>query len=65
MTPFTMCQGLAARGEDKDRAKQLFTQIPRNVRDKLLNIDYRHAEARCPQNLPIGNLIAEAVGKLA
>ncbi len=50
---------------DRNRAKQLFTQIPRNVRDKLLNIDYRLAEARCPQHLPIGNLIAEAVGKLA
>jgi len=50
---------------DQNRARQLFTQIPRNVRDKLLNIDYRLAEARCPQHLPIGNLIAEAVGKLA
>ncbi len=50
---------------DRDRARQLFAQIPRNVRNKLLNIDYRLAEARCPQNLPIRNLVAEAVGKLA
>jgi predicted aldo/keto reductase-like oxidoreductase len=50
---------------DKDRARELFAQIPSNVRNKLLNIDYGPAEARCPQHLPIGKLIAEAVSKLA
>jgi len=50
---------------DKDRARELFTQIPASVRSKLLNIDYSLAEARCPQHLPIGELVAEAVGKLA
>jgi predicted aldo/keto reductase-like oxidoreductase len=50
---------------DKKRAKELFAQIPRNVREKLLSTDYKTAEARCPQRLPIGKLVAEAVSKLA
>jgi len=50
---------------DTDRARELFAQIPGKVRDKLLNMDYRLAEARCPQHLPIGELVAEAVSKLA
>jgi predicted aldo/keto reductase-like oxidoreductase len=50
---------------DRDRARELFAQIPARVRNKLLNFDYRSAEARCPQHLPIRNLVAEAVGKLA
>jgi len=51
--------------DDKDRARELFAQIPARVRSKLLDIDYSLAEARCPQHLPIGELVAEAVGKLA
>jgi predicted aldo/keto reductase-like oxidoreductase len=50
---------------DRDRARNLFAQIPGNVRNILLNLDYRLAEARCPQHLPIGRLVAEAVSKLA
>ncbi|MHC4173730.1 MAG: aldo/keto reductase [Planctomycetota bacterium] len=50
---------------DKDRARGLFAQIPGNVRNKLLDMDYSLAEARCPQHLPIRELIAEALGKLA
>jgi len=46
-------------------ARQLFAQIPRGARNKLLSIDYSLAEARCPQHMPIGKLIAEAVSKLA
>ena len=46
-------------------AKELFAQIPHNVRNKLLSTDYRPAEARCPQHLPIAELVAEAVSKLA
>jgi predicted aldo/keto reductase-like oxidoreductase len=48
-----------------DWAKQVFAQIPSGVRSKLLSIDYSVAEARCPQHLPIGELVAEAVEKLA
>jgi len=48
-----------------DEARELFAQIPDNVRNRLLNMDYRLAEARCPQHLPIGKLVAEAASKLA
>ena len=50
---------------DQNRARQLFAQIPAKVRNKLLDLDYRHAEARCPQHLPISKLVTEAVTKLA
>jgi hypothetical protein len=50
---------------EQEEARKLFAQIPSNVRNKLLSTDYSPAEARCPQHLPIGKLIAEAVGKLA
>jgi predicted aldo/keto reductase-like oxidoreductase len=48
-----------------DLAKGLFAQIPDNVRSKLLSIDYSIAEVRCPQHLPIGELVAEAVSRLS
>ncbi len=50
---------------DRDRARELFAQIPGDIRGKLLNADYSLAEARCPQHMPIGKLVAEAVSKLA
>jgi predicted aldo/keto reductase-like oxidoreductase len=50
---------------EQNRARQLFAQIPGNVRKKLLSTDYSTAEARCPQHLPIAELMAEAVSKLA
>lgn len=50
---------------DRDRAKELFAQIPYGVRNKLLSIDYSLAEAHCPQRLPISKLIAEAVSSLS
>jgi predicted aldo/keto reductase-like oxidoreductase len=50
---------------DQSSARELFAQIPRNVRKKLLSTDYSLAEAYCPQHLPISKLVAEAVSKLA
>ena len=50
---------------EQDKAKRLFAQIPNGVRAKLLSTDYGPAEARCPQRLPIGKLITDAVRKLA
>ena len=50
---------------EHDNARELFAQIPRRARNKLLSMDYSLAEARCPQRMPIGKLVAEAVGKLA
>jgi len=51
-------------GEHQE-ARELFAKIPGTVRGKLLSANYSPAEARCPQHLPIGKLVAEAVGKLA
>lgn len=50
---------------EPDYAKELFAKIPAQVRNNLLNIDYSLAEKRCPQNLPIAKIIADAVVKLA
>jgi aryl-alcohol dehydrogenase-like predicted oxidoreductase len=50
---------------DRDRARELFAQIPAGVRNRLLSTDYSLAETRCPQHLPIAKLVAEAVSKLA
>jgi len=50
---------------DRDRARQLFAQIPSRIKNRLLNIDYSSAEAHCPQQLPIGKLVVQAVNKLA
>ncbi len=50
---------------DTDRARELFAQVPGNVRKKLLTVDYSPAVARCPQHLPIGEMVVEAVRKLA
>jgi len=49
----------------QDMAREVFAAIPRSVRDRLLTTDYSIAEAHCTQRLPIGALVAEAVGKLA
>jgi aryl-alcohol dehydrogenase-like predicted oxidoreductase len=50
---------------NRQEARELFAQIPCDVRSKLLSIDYSPADAHCPQHMPIGKLVAEAVGKLA
>jgi len=50
---------------DKQLARQSFAEIPAEVRVKLSSIDYSAAEARCPQRIPIGRLMREAVEKLA
>lgn len=50
---------------DKEVARKLFAEIPEHFRDKLAGTDYSAAQARCPQHLEIGKLVAEAVGKLA
>jgi predicted aldo/keto reductase-like oxidoreductase len=49
---------------DKEEARELFAQIPEQVRSRLLGTDYSTAESRCPQHMPIGKLMAEAVSKL-
>ena len=50
---------------EQAEARRLFAQIPTNVRNKLLSVDYSLAESWCPQRLPIHELIIEAVSVLA
>lgn len=49
----------------RERAADLFAQIPAGARNRLLAADYTAVEARCPQRLPIHELVAEAFAKLA
>ncbi len=49
---------------EKKEARELFAQIPVNMRNRLLVTDYGPAEACCPQHMPIAELINEAVNKL-
>jgi predicted aldo/keto reductase-like oxidoreductase len=48
-----------------DRARNHFSQIPKEIKEKLLHVDYSFAEAKCPQKLAIGKIVTEAVEKLA
>lgn len=50
---------------DEQLARQTFAEIPAEVRAHLLKVDYSLAESRCPQRMPIGRLMAQAVDKLA
>jgi hypothetical protein len=50
---------------DRNTAKKLFVQLPADIRSRLLTTDYSAAERVCPQRIPIGKFIAEAVTKLA
>ena len=46
-------------------AKEHFAAIDAQIRGKMAMLDYSMAEQKCPQKLPIGKLIREAVTKLA
>jgi predicted aldo/keto reductase-like oxidoreductase len=49
---------------DTAGAKEVFAQIPAQTRQRLLSVDYSAAQAKCPNRMPIGKLIADAVNKL-
>jgi len=49
---------------EQAEARSRFAHTPAGVRNKLLDMDYTLAEARCPQRLPIRELITEALGVL-
>lgn len=49
---------------DHDRARSLFAEIPPATRERLLSLDYARAESRCPQRLPISQLLEEATAVL-
>jgi predicted aldo/keto reductase-like oxidoreductase len=46
-------------------ARQTFAAIPADVRARLLTTDYRLAEQRCPQHMPIARLVRQAAEILA
>ena len=46
---------------DHFHARVEFNDVPAAIRSQLATIDYRAAEKRCPQRMPIGRLMAEAV----
>ena len=49
---------------DRDRAKTLFRALPSDIHQAIANRDYDAAEKRCPNHLPIGRLMREAVIEL-
>ncbi len=50
---------------DEVKAQELFKEIPATTRKKLAKLNYRAAENVCPQGLPIGLLMQEAIKKLS
>jgi predicted aldo/keto reductase-like oxidoreductase len=50
---------------DTQTARQLFAEIPQQIRNKMLAVDYAAAESRCPQRLAITRLMNQAVRTLA
>ena len=50
---------------DIAQAKATFAEIPADVKQRLLNVDYSVAEHVCPNRMPISKLIADAAAKLA
>jgi uncharacterized protein len=46
-------------------AKTLFAQATAQIKERLLSMDFSKAEARCPNHMPIGKLIADAANRLA
>ena len=48
-----------------ERAKSAFKGLPLEVRKRMGNMNYKEAERKCPQGLPIGRRMREAVIELA
>ena len=49
---------------EPERAKSAFNRLPSNVQKRMVNIDYRRAERKCPQKMRIGRLMREAASEL-
>jgi len=49
----------------KDFAAKMFAQLPAEIRGKMEMADYSKAEELCPQNMPIAELMKEAVAEFA
>jgi hypothetical protein len=50
---------------DKTTAKELFRQIPDDIKNKLADADFSQAESICPNNLKINKLMKRAFKKLS
>jgi predicted aldo/keto reductase-like oxidoreductase len=50
---------------DGDQARSLYHEIAQETRSLMASRDYRAAEKRCPQGMPIGRLMREAAGEFA
>ncbi len=50
---------------DIAHAKAVFAEIPADVKQRLLSVDYSVAEHVCPNRMQIGKLVADAAAKLA
>ena len=50
---------------ESERAKAAFHELPGSVRGAMARLNYTEAERRCPQGMPIGRLMREAVSELA
>ena len=49
---------------EPERAASLFRNISPHIRRRMVEIDYTVAETACPQGMPIGRLMKEAVAEL-
>lgn len=47
------------------RARAGFSSLPAGTRERLAQADFRAAEARCPNGLPIASLVSDALRRLA
>jgi uncharacterized protein len=50
---------------ERDRARTLYARLPKPVRGRIGVADYSEAERRCPQGMPIGDLMRAAAVELA
>lgn len=48
-----------------EMASAAFHALPKSIRDRMASADFSEAERRCPQGMPIGRLMREAVSELA
>ncbi len=46
---------------DREKARVLFSQIPKRIQNQLTSLDFSEVERLCPQQLPVGQLVKEAV----
>ena len=50
---------------DLERGSFLFKQLPLEVRTRITRTDFKPAEQKCPQRMPIGRLMKEAVSEFS